>query len=122
MMLGLIWNIHSTQMVNTQLGKLPAIRSQDIFITSTEVMLFSTFPHHLSEDKSKTTISLLPNPCGTGTLPTEKSVGIQAASLLLMPTTLSANISIKLTASSKANVKKETLVLKKDGLSLKSKK
>lgn len=86
------------------------------------VMLSSTFHHHLSEDKSKTTTSLLPNLCGTGTLKTVKSVGIQADSLLSMPTTLSADISTRLTASSEANAKEETLVLKKDGLSLKSKK
>lgn len=52
---------------------------------------------------------------------TEKSVGIQAASPLSMLIILSANILKRPIVSSEANVKEETLVLKKDGLSLKSK-
>lgn len=119
---GLIWNINSILTENTHLGKSPVTRSQDIFITSTEVMPFSTFHHHHSEDKSKTTISSSPKPCGTGMQQTEKSVGIQAALPLSMLTILSANILKRLIVSSKANVKRETSESKKDGPSSKSKK
>lgn len=120
-MLGLIWTINSIPTESIQLGKSPVTRSQDIFITSTEVMPFSIFHHHHSEEKSKTTTSSLPKPCGTGMHKTEKSVGIQAASPLSMLTILSANILKRPIVSSEANVKEETLALKKDGLSLKSK-
>lgn len=109
-------------MDNTHLGKLLVIRFPDIFITSMVVMPFSTFLHHHSEDKSKIITFLLLKPCGTGTHKMVKSVGIQAASQLSTLTTLSADILKKPIASSEVNAKKETSELKKDGLSLKSKK
>ena len=115
MMLGQICNIHSTLMESIQLGRLLVTRSPDISITSMEVTPFSTFHHHHSEDKLKTTISLSPNHSGTGMLKTEKSVGIPAVLPSSMLTTLSADISQELTASSEVNAKKETFQLKKDG-------
>lgn len=120
-MLGQTCNIHSTPMENTQPGKSPAIRSPDTSTTSTEVRQFSTFPQPPSEDKLKTTTSSSPNRFGTGTPPTVKSHGTPATSPSSTPTTLSASISKKPTASSEVNAKEETSHSKKDGLSLKSK-
>lgn len=113
---GEISNINSTPMLNIHLGKLLPIKSQDIFTTLMEVMHFSTSPLHHSEGKLKITTSLSLNPFGTGTPKMVKSAGTQAASLLLTPTIPSADISIRLTASSEANVKEETLTSNKDGL------
>ena len=116
MMHGLICNIHSTQMENTQHGRLLATRSPGIFITSTEETLSSTFHQPHSEENSKTTTSLSPNHSGTGTLKTERSVGTPAALPLSTLTTLSANTSPRLTVSSEANAKKEKSQSKRDGL------
>lgn len=119
---GLICNIHSTLMVNTHHGKLLVIKLPDIFITLTEVMLFSIFHHHHSEDKFKTTISSLLNLFGTGMLLMVKSLGTPAVLLLLMPIILSAHILKELIAILEANVKREILILNKDGLYKKFKK
>ena len=116
MMHGLICNIHSTPTENTHLGKLLAIRSPGISITSTDVMPFSIFHQPHSEEKSKTTTSLLLRLFGIGTHKTERSVGTPAALPLSMPTILSVSISQKPTASSEVNAKEETFQLKKDKL------
>ena len=118
---GLICNIHSTQMENTQHGRLLATKSPGIFTTSTEVTLSSTFHQPHLEENSKTITSLLPNLSGTGTLKTERSVGTPAALPSSTLTTLSASTSPKPTVSSEANAKEETFQSKRDGLCLKFK-
>lgn len=55
-------------------------------------------------------------------LKTEKLVGIPASLLLLIPIILSPDISIKLILLLEENVKEETLLSNKVGLSLKLKK